>query len=109
MHDLEFKLKQQVQDNVGLFNEINPVYISLNMGRPSTPFNEDYVPHDKFKLIKREGVFLMGTRWMMVNFLKCDQLTQSHPNRRESDVMISTRDNPYRSLENSGVYTHNST
>jgi len=63
-------------ENVGLFNEINPVYISLNMGRPSTPFSDDYVPQDKFRLIKREGLFLMGNRWMMINFLKCDYLTQ---------------------------------
>jgi len=43
MNDLEFKMKQQLTDNVGLFNEINPVYISMNMGRPSTPFFDDYV------------------------------------------------------------------
>ena len=59
MNDLEFKIKQQLTDNVGLFNEINPVYISLNMGRPSTPFFDEYVPQDQFRLIKREGLYLM--------------------------------------------------
>jgi hypothetical protein len=75
MNDLEFKMKQQLTDNVGLFNEINPVYISMNMGRPSTPFFDDYVTQDQFRLIQREGVYLMGDRWMMINFLKCDYLT----------------------------------
>jgi len=46
MSALEFKVKQQLTENVGLFNEINPVYISLNMGRPSTAFADDYVPQD---------------------------------------------------------------
>lgn len=75
MNDLEFKMKEQLTDNVGLFNEINPVYISMNMGRPSTPFFDDYVTQDQFRLIQREGVYLMGDRWMMINFLKCDYLT----------------------------------
>jgi hypothetical protein len=44
MNDLEFKIKQQLMENIGLFNEINPVYISLDMGRPSTPFFDDYIP-----------------------------------------------------------------
>jgi len=82
MNDLEFKLKQQLTDNVGLFNEINPVYISLNMGRPSTPFFDDYVTQDQFRLIKREGLYLMQHRWMMINFLQCDYLTQ--PNSEAS-------------------------
>ena len=69
-------MKQQLTDNVGLFNEINPVYISMNMGRPSTPFFDDYVTQDQFRLIQRDGVYLMGDRWMMINFLKCDYLTQ---------------------------------
>jgi len=42
MNDLEFKIKQQLTDNVGLFNDINPIYISLNMGRPASPFLDDY-------------------------------------------------------------------
>ena len=85
MNDLEFKIKQQLTDNVGLFNEINPVYISLNMGRPSTPFFDEYVPQDQFRLIKREGVYLMGNRGMMINFLKCDYLTQQ-PNSEPSQL-----------------------
>jgi hypothetical protein len=44
MNDLEFKIKKQLMENIGLFNEINPVYISLDMGRPSTPFFDDYIP-----------------------------------------------------------------
>jgi len=85
MNELEFKVKQQLSDNVGLFNEINPVYISLNMGRPSTPFFDDYIPQEHFRLIKREGIYLMGNRWMMINFLKCDYLSHQestviHPN-----------------------------
>jgi hypothetical protein len=44
MNALEFKVKQQLTDNHGLFNEIKPVYISLNMGRPSTAFSDDYIP-----------------------------------------------------------------
>ena len=83
MNDLEFKIKQQLTDNVGLFNEINPVYISLNMGRPSTPFFDDYTTQDQFRLIKREGLYLMQHRWMMINFLKCDYLTQQ-PNSEAS-------------------------
>lgn len=75
MNDLEFKIKQQLTDNVGLFNEINPIYIALNMGRPSTPFFDDYAAQEQFRLIKREGLYLMGNRWMMINFLKCDYLT----------------------------------
>ena len=77
MYDLEFKIKHQLTENVGLFNEINPVYISLNMGRPPTPFFDDYVPQDQFRLIQREGLYLMGTRFMMINFLKCDYITQT--------------------------------
>ena len=46
MNDLELKIKQQVSDNVGFFNEINPVYISLNLGRPAVPFSDDYMPQD---------------------------------------------------------------
>jgi hypothetical protein len=43
-------------ENIGLFNEINPVYISLDMGRPSTPFFDDYIPQEQFRLVKREGI-----------------------------------------------------
>lgn len=66
----------QVTENSGLFNEINPVYISLNLGRPNSAFQDDFIPKDKFRLIKREAVNLMGSRWMMVNYLKSDYLTQ---------------------------------
>lgn len=46
MNDLEFKIKQQLMDNVGLFNDINPLYISLNMGRPAEPFFDSYLPQE---------------------------------------------------------------
>lgn len=69
-------MKQQLQENVGLFNEINPVYVSLNMGRPCTAFAADYRAQDEFRLIKREGINLMGNRQMMVNFLKSDYQSQ---------------------------------
>lgn len=55
MTELHYNMKQQFNDNVGLFNEINPVYVSLNMGRPSTPCKDDYTTQDKFKLVKREA------------------------------------------------------
>ena len=71
MNDLQFKIKTQFMENVGLFNELNPVYVSLNMGRPSTAFAEDYATQDKFKLIKREGLQLQE-RFLVVNFLKSD-------------------------------------
>ena len=41
------------------------------MGRPSTPFSDDYTTSDRFKLIKREALQI-DDRFMMVNFLKCD-------------------------------------
>ena len=75
MNNLEYKIKQQLMENVGLFQEINPVYISLNMGRPSEPHNDNYVPTEKFRLVKREGIYLMNDRWMMINFLKYDHST----------------------------------
>jgi hypothetical protein len=71
MNELQYKLKHQFSENQGFFNEISPVYVSLNMGRPSTPFSDDYYPQDKFRLVKREGLQL-GDRYLMINFLKCD-------------------------------------
>ena len=84
MNDLEFKIKQQLMENIGLFNEINPVYISLDMGRPSTPFFDDYIPQEQFRLVKREGIYLMGDRWMMINFLKCDYKSQTERIEKEA-------------------------
>lgn len=72
MNELEFKIKQQLNDNIGLFNDINPLYISLNMGRPAEPFFDDYINSEHYRLIEREGIYLMGNRWMMINFLRCD-------------------------------------
>ena len=51
MTSLEYKIKKQLTENVGLFNEINPFYVSLNMGRPSTSFFDDFVSQENFKLI----------------------------------------------------------
>ena len=90
MNDLEFKIKQQLMENIGLFNEINPVYISLDMGRPSTPFFDDYIPQEQFRLVRREGIYLMGDRWMMINFLKCDYKSQTE--RKE----VEASDQPHQ-------------
>ena len=89
MNDLEFKIKQQLTKKVGLFNEINPVYISINMGRPATPFRDDYVTQDLFRLVKREGLYIMGNRWMVVNFLKCDHLTQPAGGQQPSSLSVT--------------------
>lgn len=34
-------IKNQLEENYGLFNEINPVYISINLGRNVSRFAED--------------------------------------------------------------------
>lgn len=91
MNDLEFKIKQQLMDNVGLFNDINPLYISLNMGRPAEPFFDTYIPQEQFRLIEREGIYLMGNRWMMINFLKCDNLAPPAP--VHTDITQANRTN----------------
>jgi hypothetical protein len=46
------------------------------MGRPSTPFFDDFISQENFKLIQREGLQLMGNRWMMINFLRCDFINE---------------------------------
>jgi len=34
VYHLEQKLRNQIAENFALFNDISPIYISLNMGRP---------------------------------------------------------------------------
>jgi len=59
------------------------------MGRPSKPHFDDYVPQEKFRLIKREGIYLMNDRWMMINFLKSDHSTQNISMELQSDKNTS--------------------
>ncbi|CDW86114.1 UNKNOWN [Stylonychia lemnae] len=72
MIQLQNKIKQQLVENFALFNEINPIYITLNLGRTISPFWDDSLSQDHFKLIKREGHKLNG-QTIIVNFLKCDE------------------------------------
>jgi len=46
-------LRQQISDNFALFNEINPIYISLNLGRPVSPFPDVSLPIENFRLAHR--------------------------------------------------------
>lgn len=39
--NLQHKLKSSLYDNFGLFNEIQPMYISMNLGRNISPFADD--------------------------------------------------------------------
>ena len=102
MNDLEYKIKKQCTENVGLFNEISPLYVSINMGRPANIICDDYIPQDHFRLIKREGVSLMGSRWLMINFLKYD--TMSH-NSQVKETEISPKDNNMSISQNSMLLT----
>ncbi len=68
-------------DNFGLFNEIQPMYISMNLGRNVSPFADDgSLPQESFRLLKREAFHLgvsgqekQGDNHLMVNFLRCDE------------------------------------
>lgn len=71
MISLQNKIKQQLLENYALFNEINPIYVTINLGRAVSPFADESASLEHFKLIKREGVYL-GEVYLMVNFLKCD-------------------------------------
>ena len=75
---------------MGLFNEINPVYVSLNMGRSSDASNDDYTTQDKFKQVKREAAQLCG-RFMMVNFLKCDGAVVTADKDKPANLMSLER------------------
>lgn len=70
---LQNTLKSQLYENFALFNEINPIYISFNLGRNVSPFwDENTLSQEHFKLIKREAVYLAGEHYLTVNFLRCD-------------------------------------
>ena len=57
---------------MALFTELNPVYVSLNLGRTVSPFWDESLSQESFKLIRREGVYL-GDTYLMVNFLKSEE------------------------------------
>lgn len=56
-----------------MFNEINPIYVSFNLGRNVSPFWDESISQENFKLIKREGLYLGGESYLTVNFLRCDE------------------------------------
>ena len=68
---LENKLRTQISDNFALFNEVNPIYISINMGRPVSNFQDVSLPMEKFQLADRKLVNIGGI-FLTVNFLKND-------------------------------------
>jgi len=64
-----------LEENYGLFNEINPIYISINLGHNVSRFSEDRsLPQECFRLVRRDGHKLgNGGGELMVNFLRCDK------------------------------------
>jgi len=68
---LEKKLRDQIAENFALFNEISPVYISLNLGRPVNQMSHDCIYIDKFRMIGRQAL-QVNSHYLTVNFLKCD-------------------------------------
>lgn len=70
------------------------------MGRPAEPFYDDYINSEHYRLIEREGIYLMGNRWMMINFLRCDGYTEGQgsphqemtPNSRTNASKVSSED-----------------
>lgn len=71
---LQNRLKSQLYENFALFNEINPIYITLNLGRNVSPFWDDgSLSQENFKLIKREAIYLAGEHYLTVNFLRCEE------------------------------------
>jgi hypothetical protein len=70
---LQNRLRSQLYENYALFNEINPIYVSLNLGRNVSPFwDEKSLSQEHFRLIKREAIYLAGEHYLTVNFLRCD-------------------------------------
>lgn len=69
---MQNRLKSQLYENFALFSEINPVYISLNLGRNVSPFWDESLSQEHFRLIKREAMYLAGEHYLTVNFLRCD-------------------------------------
>lgn len=69
---LENKLRQQISENFALFNEICPVYISLNMGRPVKDADEvTKHPIEDFRIIDRKSS-MVTDQYLTINFLKSD-------------------------------------
>jgi len=72
------KIRSQLEENYALFNEINPIYIAVNLGRNVSQFaDDDCLPMESFRLIKRVGHHLgveTGSD-LMVSFLRCDRPT----------------------------------
>lgn len=68
------KIREQISENFALFNEINPIYITLNLGRPANAFvvGENCKPIEEFTLIDRKVAVVTG-RLLAINFLKCDE------------------------------------
>jgi len=69
------KIREQISENFALFNEINPIYITLNLGRPANAFKadgENCKPIEDFTLIDRKVTVVTG-RLLAINFLKCDE------------------------------------
>ena len=70
--DLENKMRIQISENFALFNEICPVYISLNMGRPVNESEEsNELKIANFRLVDRKSATVTG-QYLTINFLKCD-------------------------------------
>ena len=70
--DLEHKMRIQISENFALFNEICPVYISLNMGRPVNESEEqNELKIANFRLVDRKSATVTG-QYLTINFLKCD-------------------------------------
>ncbi len=70
---LQNKIKQQLIENFALFCEINPAYVSLNLGRNISPLWDQSVSQEHFKLIRRESYCLSGEHYLTVNFLRCEE------------------------------------
>ena len=68
-------IKNILEDDYGLFNEINPIYISINLGHNVSRFSEDgSLPMECFKLVRRDGHKLgNGGGELMVSFLRCNK------------------------------------
>lgn len=64
-------LRQQISDNFALFNEINPIYISINLGRPVSTFPDVTLPIENFRLAHRISANVCG-QYLTINFLKAD-------------------------------------
>ena len=72
---MQSKLRSQLYENFGVFSEINPIYLSFNLGRNVSPFWNESLSQDSFRLIKREAIYLAGEHYLTVNFLRCDKPT----------------------------------